>query len=75
MLVLSRKNQESVVVVSGSEHEPMLTVTVVEIGNGRVRLGFQADAAIPVYRLEVWERMREHRGPDCPQPDPVAPVA
>ncbi len=75
MLVLSRKNQESVVVVlSGPRHEPMLTVTVAEIGHGRVRLGFQADDTVSVYRLEVWERMRALGGPDSPQQDPAAPV-
>jgi sRNA-binding carbon storage regulator CsrA len=30
---------------------------VVEIKNGRVRLGFEADADVPVNRLEVWERI------------------
>jgi carbon storage regulator CsrA len=74
MLVLSRKNQESVVVLSGSLHEPMLTVTIAEIGHGRVRLGFQADTAVSVYRLEVWERMRALAGPDSPQQDPATPV-
>jgi carbon storage regulator CsrA len=73
MLVLSRKSQESVV-VGGSEH-PMLTVTVVEIGHGRVRLGFEVDAAVPVHRLEVWERIRAGAGPDSPKADPAAPVA
>jgi len=75
MLVLSRKNQESVV-VGGSDHgEPMLTVTVVDIGHGRVRLGFEVDAHIPVHRLEVWERIRAGRGPDSPKIDPATPAA
>jgi carbon storage regulator CsrA len=35
----------------------MIKVTVVGIKNGHVRLGFEADADVPVHRLEVWERI------------------
>jgi carbon storage regulator CsrA len=74
MLVLSRKNQESVV-VGGSEHfKPILTVTVVDIGQGKVRLGFEVDADVPVHRLEVWERIRAGYVPDNPKAGPAAPV-
>jgi carbon storage regulator len=58
MLVLSRRPLESVVVGGASGFEQLLKVTVVEIKNGRVRLGFEADAGIPVHRSEVWERIR-----------------
>ena len=58
MLVLSRKSQETVVVGGTDGCEPMLKVTVLEIKGGRVRLGFEVDVAIPVNRLEVWERIR-----------------
>ena len=58
MLVLSRKSQESVVVGGPGPLELLLKVTVLEIKNDRVRLGFEADAAIPVHRWEVWERIR-----------------
>ena len=47
MLVLSRKSQESVVVGGPGALEPLLKVTVLEIKNDRVRLGFEADAADP----------------------------
>jgi carbon storage regulator CsrA len=40
----------------------MLKVTVLEIKNGSVRLGFEADASVPVHRAEVWERIRESNG-------------
>ena len=53
MLVLSRKSQESVMVGGSAGFERMLKVTVLEIGNGRVRLGFDVDAAVPVHRMEV----------------------
>jgi len=58
MLVLSRKSQEAVVVGGSVGFERMLKVTVLDIGNGRVRLGFEVDAEVPVHRLEVWERIR-----------------
>jgi carbon storage regulator len=58
VLVLSRKCQEAVVVggLSGCEH--LLTVTVLEIVGGRVRLGFEAPRNVPVNRREVWEQIR-----------------
>lgn len=58
MLVLSRKNRESVVVGGGGGFEGLLRVTVLEVTGGKVRLGFETDAAIPVHRLEIWERLR-----------------
>jgi carbon storage regulator CsrA len=56
MLVLSRKNRESVMVGGGGFRRP-LKVTVLAISGDRVKLGFEADADVPVYRLEIWERM------------------
>jgi carbon storage regulator len=58
MLVLSRKNDEAVVIGGSAGFERMIKVTVVGIKNGHVRLGFEADADVPVHRLEVWERIR-----------------
>jgi carbon storage regulator CsrA len=59
MLVLSRRSMESVVVGGSGTFDRMLKVTVLEIKNGSVRLGFEADAAVPVHRSEVLERIRE----------------
>ncbi len=68
MLVLSRKQMESVVVGSSSGFERMLKVTVLEIHGGRVRLGFEDDAdpylrglvATAVYRdYSVWPVVRK----------------
>ena len=42
MLVLTRKNRESVVVLKNEAGEPMLKITVLEIEGGRVKLGFEA---------------------------------
>jgi carbon storage regulator CsrA len=57
MLVLTRKTQEAVVVGGSDGFERLLKVTVLEIQNGKVRLGFEVDAGVPVHRLEVWERI------------------
>ena len=66
MLVLSRKIQESVMVGGGGGLDRLLKVTVLEISNGKVKLGFEVDADVPVHRLEVWERLRAERRPDAP---------
>jgi carbon storage regulator len=67
MLVLSRKNNEAVMIGGSVGFERMIKVTVVETKNGRVRLGFDADADVPVNRLEVWERIcDETRTADSP---------
>lgn len=75
MLVLTRKIQETVVVGGSEVIEPLIKVTVLEIRNGRVRLGFEADGALPVHRGEVWERIRTGDQPDSPAAEPAAPVA
>lgn len=58
MLVLSRKRRESVVVGGGGGCQSLIKVTVLEVTGGKVKLGFEVDADIPVHRLEVWERIR-----------------
>ena len=65
MLVLSRKNQESVVIGGGAHCERMFKVTVIEIDGGRVRLGFDVDPDVPVHREEVWERIKAAAGEAC----------
>lgn len=57
MLVLSRKKQESVVVGGSDRFERVLKITVLEISGGRVRLGFDVAADVPVHRSEVWKRL------------------
>ena len=48
MLVLTRKVGERIAIGENQE----VVVTVVAIHGGRVRLGFEADASIPVHRIE-----------------------
>jgi len=48
MLVLSRKLTESIRIGEG------ITVTVLEVRQGRVRLGIDAPQAVRIQRQEIW---------------------
>lgn len=74
MLVLSRKTKEAVMVGGSDGFERLLKVTVLDVQNGKVKLGFEVDAGVPVHRLEVWERIRARAGPESPAADGAAPV-
>jgi carbon storage regulator CsrA len=75
MLVLSRKSTESVVVGGPGRFEPTLKITVLEIKNGRVRLGFEAHASVPVHRSEVWEKIRDSHQGGGSQESPASDMA
>jgi len=62
MLVLTRKNRESVVIGRSDEMQIVLEITVLEIEGGRVRLGFEADTRMPIHRREVWDRICNGNG-------------
>lgn len=49
MLILSRKTNESILI--GRDQD--IVITLVEAGNGRVRLGIQAPPEVPVLREEL----------------------
>ena len=51
MLVLSRKQGERIQIADA------ITVTVLSIDGGRVRLGFAAPADVPIHREEVRHRI------------------
>jgi carbon storage regulator len=53
MLVLSRKVGECIVVPDYG-----ITLTVLKVEGGKVRLGISADASVPIYRQELWEEQR-----------------
>lgn len=59
MLVLTRKNQETVVIGGADGLKCLLKVTVLSIKGGSVSLGFEAATDVAVHRLEVWERIRD----------------
>jgi len=62
MLVLTRKNRESVVIGRPDDNQVALEITVLEIEGGRVRLGFEADTRMPIHRREVWDRICNGNG-------------
>lgn len=55
MLVLSRKEQE--VIVIGEN----IRITVVRASNGCARIGIDCPKEIPVHRLEIFERLEEQK--------------
>jgi carbon storage regulator CsrA len=72
MLVLSRRSQQAVVVGAADGVEQLLKITVLEIHGGNVKLGFEAEAGVPVHRWEVWERIRRGFAPDGAARSPPA---
>lgn len=66
MLVLARRSREAVVVGGVDGFPRLLRVIVLEISHGKVKLGFDVAADVPVHRLELWERMQVERGSDFP---------
>jgi carbon storage regulator len=54
MLVLKRKVGESIVIPESS-----VTVTIVAIQGGAVRLGITAPPQVEVHRQEVWQRIED----------------
>jgi carbon storage regulator CsrA len=57
MLVLSRRSQESVVIGGACGSDRVVRITVIDVRNGMVKLGIEADADVPVHRSEVWGRI------------------
>ena len=56
MLVLTRKNLESVIIGIPGTNAPVMKITVLKVRGGKVRLGIEADARIRVLRSELLER-------------------
>ena len=59
MLVLSRKSDQSIVVGGFDAFERTIKITILGVKNGRVEIGIEADANVPVNRFEVWEQIRD----------------
>ena len=76
MLVLSRKNCESVVVGDPAHSiKQSFKVTVLEIQGDKVKLGFEAAGDVHVNRLEVWKNIRSSVRVEQQQKDPSQWVA
>jgi carbon storage regulator CsrA len=64
MLVLTRKKLESIAIGGPNGGEPMVTVTVLDICGGKVRLGFNGDPSVFIHRSELWDRIRTRGEPE-----------
>ena len=64
MLVLSRKLGQTIVI------DGDITVTVLEVSGGRVRLGIKGPSSVPIHREEVYKRI-EQSVPALPCADTV----
>ncbi len=53
MLILSRQQNESIVI------DDKITITVVELMDGRVRIGIDAPNDVPIHRKEVYDKIVE----------------
>ena len=66
MLVLSRKQDERIV-IGGN-----ITVTVIEIRKGRVKLGITGPAGVPIHREEIHRKLNGEQaqlsGLEAPDP-------
>lgn len=61
MLVLSRRVEESIVVMvpasAGMDHK--ITIKIIEIRGDKVRLGISAPDEVPIHREEVYEAIQQ----------------
>jgi carbon storage regulator CsrA len=67
MLVLSRKENESIIITIPANAKPgdQIVVTVVEAQAGKTRLGFEAPNYIPVHRKEVADAIARGEPKPC----------
>ena len=57
MLILSRKNDQAIVVGGFEAFERTIKITVLGVKKGRVQLGIEADPDVQVNRFEIWEQL------------------
>ncbi|MCH8043353.1 MAG: carbon storage regulator CsrA [Planctomycetes bacterium] len=54
MLVLSRRCGERLVAIMGGE---IVTITILKIKGGQVRIGIEAPKEVAVHREELWKKL------------------
>ncbi len=58
MLVVTRLLDQKIIIGEDAE----IVLTVVDIQGNKVRLGIEADKSVPIFREEVYEKMKESEG-------------
>jgi carbon storage regulator len=61
MLIFTRKLDQSFVIGGDENPERQVKITVVQIKNGCVRLGFDVSTNVSIHRQEVWIRIQENK--------------
>jgi len=62
MLVLSRKCGEKIIIPD--QH---IELTVLEVRGEQVRLGISAPSEVPIYREEIWARIKSFSDTETPR--------
>jgi carbon storage regulator len=63
MLVLSRKKGEQIMIGDGDK---VITITLVDIDRGKIRLGFEAPKDVTVLRKELYDKKRQKLTDELP---------
>ena len=58
MLVLTRKQEESLLIGEEADTTGIITVKVLSIVGNRVKLGLTMNRGVSVHRAEVWQRIQ-----------------
>ncbi len=66
MLILSRKALEKIVIGDS------IVITVLEIKNGKVKLGIEAPTDVGIHRYEVWAQIPGNVPPEPMEEGPAA---
>jgi len=61
MLVLSRFEDEQVIIGTEEDIDNNIVITIVDVRGGKVRLGISAPPNIPIHRKEVWLAIQKEK--------------
>ena len=61
MLVLTRNDNESIIIGDNPDMSKNIVITAVHIGKNRVRLGIEAPKEVPVHRSEVYNAIQKEK--------------
>ena len=69
MLVLNRKNGETIAIGNG------ITITLVKGRHGSAKIGIDAPAEVPIFRTEVIDAARDQLGGEQTEPEATTDAA